>query len=151
VLYDEVLPDGDGLTILRSLPHGHVAAVLGTARKIELERLLATARQLDAMRAISSLGAPLGLRTVANRRLTNPTLRRRERNANKFVECAAAGPLAASGLPYHAKPRINLAAHPARPLISLEQACTGARNLLCLPIMPSERTANGDRGATGLM
>src|SRR5258705_5795124 len=31
----------DGLTMLRSLPHGHVAAVLGTARKIGLDRLLA--------------------------------------------------------------------------------------------------------------
>src|SRR5215469_10110631 len=42
VLHDEVLPDGrDGLTMLRSLPHGHVAAVLGAARKIGLERLLA--------------------------------------------------------------------------------------------------------------
>src|ERR1700740_1198513 len=42
VLRDDVLPDGrDGLTMLRSLPHGHVAAVLGTARKIGLERLLA--------------------------------------------------------------------------------------------------------------
>ena len=41
VLRNEVLPDGrDGLTMLRSLPHGHVAAVLGTARKIGLERLL---------------------------------------------------------------------------------------------------------------
>src|SRR5689334_14396233 len=42
VLRDEVLSDpGQGLTMLRSLPHGHVAAVLGTARKIGLDRLLA--------------------------------------------------------------------------------------------------------------
>ena len=42
VLREEVLADGrDGLTMLRSLPHGHLAAVLGTARKIGLERLLA--------------------------------------------------------------------------------------------------------------
>ena len=83
--------------MLRSLPHGHVAAVLGTARKIGLERLLsagqaparlvalvlamivarvinpasklATARQLDAMTATSSLGALLGLGTVSEQEL----------------------------------------------------------------------------------
>src|SRR5260370_13440981 len=31
---------GDGLKIHRSLPHGHVAAVLGTLRRIGLDRLL---------------------------------------------------------------------------------------------------------------
>jgi hypothetical protein len=42
VLRDEVLPDNkDGLQLLRSQPHGHVAAVLGTARRIGLDRLLA--------------------------------------------------------------------------------------------------------------
>ncbi len=47
VLRDEVLPDGrDGLTMLRGLPHGHVAAVLATARKIGLERLLAARQAL---------------------------------------------------------------------------------------------------------
>jgi hypothetical protein len=41
---DEVLAEpNDKLTMLRSLPHGHVAAVLGTARRIGLERLLAAA------------------------------------------------------------------------------------------------------------
>ena len=75
------------LTIERSLPHGHVAAVLGMARKLGLERLvprrperlaklalalivarvlepaakLATARQLSAASAAHSLGAVLGL------------------------------------------------------------------------------------------
>ncbi len=45
VLRDEVLGSaGDGLSMLRSLPHGHVAAVLGGARKIGLERLLAGSR-----------------------------------------------------------------------------------------------------------
>src|SRR6185312_12678477 len=40
VLRDEVLSGtGEGLTMLRSLPHGHVAAVLGTARRIGLDRL----------------------------------------------------------------------------------------------------------------
>ncbi len=78
------------LTIERSLPHGHVAAVLGMARKLGLERLvrrrperlaklalalivarvlepaakLATARQLSAASAAHSLGAVLGLGAV---------------------------------------------------------------------------------------
>jgi hypothetical protein len=98
VLRDEVPADsGDELRMLRSLPHGHVAAVLGTARKIGLERLLAsgyaparmvalvlamivarvinpvsklaTARQLDEATASSSLGALLGLGTVSEQEL----------------------------------------------------------------------------------
>src|SRR5262250_2852987 len=32
--------DQQAITIIRSLPHGHVAAALGTARKIGLDRLL---------------------------------------------------------------------------------------------------------------
>lgn len=98
VLRDEV-PSGtaDGLTMLRSLPHGHVAAVLGSARKIGLDRLLAagraparlaalvlamivarvldpasklaTARQLDAATATSSLGPLLQLDTVGEQDL----------------------------------------------------------------------------------
>jgi len=98
VLRDEV-PSGtaDGLTMLRSLPHGHVAAVLGSARKIGLDRLLAagqaparlaalvlamivarvldpasklaTARQLDAATATSSLGPLLHLDTVSEQDL----------------------------------------------------------------------------------
>jgi hypothetical protein len=98
VLRDEVLSDPtQGLTLLRSLPHGHVAAVLGAARKIGLDRLLAvkrapprmvelvlamivarvidpasklaTARQLDAATATSSLGPLLGLGTVSEQDL----------------------------------------------------------------------------------
>jgi transposase len=98
VLRDEVLGSaGDGLSMLRSLPHGHVAAVLGGARKIGLERLLAgsraaarqvalvlamivarlldpasklaTARQLDAATATSSIGALLGLGSVTEQDL----------------------------------------------------------------------------------
>ncbi|MGB6966855.1 MAG: IS1634 family transposase [Xanthobacteraceae bacterium] len=98
VLRDEVLGSaGDGLSMLRSLPHGHVAAVLGSARKIGLERLLAgsraparqlalvlamivarlldpasklaTARQLDAATATSSIGALLGLGSVTEQDL----------------------------------------------------------------------------------
>lgn len=81
---------GEGLTIHRSLPHGHVAAVLGTVRRIGLDRLLgrpqprlralvlallvsrviqpasklATTRDLDAATASTSLGRVLGLGAV---------------------------------------------------------------------------------------
>ena len=78
------------ITIRRSLPHGHVAAALGTARKIGLDRLLgpagnrcrdlvlaltvarlldpgsklAAARALSPATAASSLGGELGLGAV---------------------------------------------------------------------------------------
>src|SRR5512143_1578528 len=81
---------GDRLAIERSLPHGHVVAVLGTLRRIGLDRLLprrperlatlalaliaarvvepaaklATARQLSEATASHSLGAVLGGRAV---------------------------------------------------------------------------------------
>src|SRR5258708_11084197 len=39
-----VLPgDREAISIIRSLPHGHVAAALGTARKIGLDRLIGPA------------------------------------------------------------------------------------------------------------
>jgi transposase len=86
-----VLPPGqEAFTIKRSLPHGHVAAALGTLRRIGLDRLLgpagnrcrdlviamivarlvapvsklATAKALDPATAASSLGAVLGLGEV---------------------------------------------------------------------------------------
>jgi transposase len=86
-----VLPAGqEAITIKRSLPHGHVAAVLGTLRRIGLDRLLgptdnrcrdlvmamivarliapvsklANAKALDPATAASSLGAVLGLGEV---------------------------------------------------------------------------------------
>ena len=86
-----VIPaDRDAFTILRSLPHGHVAAALGTARKIGLDRILgpgsdrcrdlvlalligrileptsklAAARALAPATASSSLGEALGLGAV---------------------------------------------------------------------------------------
>jgi len=98
VLRDEpLLPAGEGFEIMRSLPHGHIAAALAMARRLGLDprlktaslmppgaartrvlalaliiaRLidpaakLATARQLDAATASHSLGAVLGLGTVA--------------------------------------------------------------------------------------
>ena len=36
----EVLTDGEGIRVLRSRPHGHVAAVLGTLRKLGLDKML---------------------------------------------------------------------------------------------------------------
>jgi len=82
---EALVPAGAGLEIVRALPHGHVLAALGTARRIGLERLLprgpkrrrqlalalivarlldpaaklATARALDAATASHSLGASL--------------------------------------------------------------------------------------------
>jgi len=87
---DALVPAGEGLEIVRALPHGHVLAALGTARRIKLERLLpraaerranlalalivarlldpasklATARALDETTALHSLGATLGLGAV---------------------------------------------------------------------------------------
>jgi transposase len=86
-----VIPaERDAFTVVRTLPHGHVAAVLGTARKIGLDRILgpdgnryrdlvlalvaerildpasklATARALSPPTAASSLGEMLGLGVV---------------------------------------------------------------------------------------
>src|SRR3954449_232775 len=88
-----VIPAGqDAFTVTRSLPHGHVAAALGTARRIGLDRLLgpdgercrdlvlalligrildpvsklAAARTLSPDTASSSLGEALGLGAVAD-------------------------------------------------------------------------------------
>lgn len=85
-----VSAESGGISILRSLPHGHVVAALGTLRSIGLDRLLgptgnrcrdlvvamlvsrlispasklATARALDPATATSSLGEVLGLGAV---------------------------------------------------------------------------------------
>src|SRR5437763_4394794 len=90
VLKGEPLAAAERVEIERALPHGHVAAALGTARKLGLDRLLprrperlaklalalvvarviepaaklATARQLTAATAAHSLGAALGLGEV---------------------------------------------------------------------------------------
>lgn len=87
---DPLVPAGEGLEIQRALPHGHVLAALGTARRIGMERLLprgterrrqlalalivarllepsaklATARALDETTASHSLGVTLGLGRV---------------------------------------------------------------------------------------
>jgi transposase len=88
-----VIPaEQDAFTVTRSLPHGHVAAALGTARKIGLDRILgpdanrcrdlvlalligrildpvsklAAARTLSPATASSSLGEVLGLGEIAD-------------------------------------------------------------------------------------
>ncbi len=92
---DRLVAAGDGLEIVRALPHGHVLAALGTARRIGLDRLLpralerrrqlalalivgrlidpasklATARALDPTTAMHSLGATLGLGAVSAKEL----------------------------------------------------------------------------------
>jgi hypothetical protein len=88
---DKLVPTGAGLEIVRALPHGHVAAALGIARRIGLDRLvsgpqrkrdlilalivarliepaakLATARALDEDTASTALGAALGLGAVGD-------------------------------------------------------------------------------------
>jgi hypothetical protein len=89
------LPAEDSFRIVRSLPHGHVAAVLGSLRKIGLEQLigsqacpertlcvamivariigpsskLATARGLDAESCSSSLGQELQIESVSEQEL----------------------------------------------------------------------------------
>ncbi len=87
---DPLVPAGEGVEIERALPHGHVLAVLGTARHLEFDRLLprgptrrrqlalalivarllepsaklATARALDPASASHSLGETLALGSV---------------------------------------------------------------------------------------
>jgi hypothetical protein len=87
---DKLVPAGEGMEIMRALPHGHVVAALGMARQIGLDELLpdgpgrqrnlalaliverlinpaaklATARALDEKTAINSLGMTLGLGEV---------------------------------------------------------------------------------------
>src|ERR1700732_1740069 len=89
---DNLLPAAEAVEIVRALPHGHVLATLGTARRIALAAVLprrapqrrrewalalmrprllepaaklATARMLDPATASHSLGEMLGLGKVA--------------------------------------------------------------------------------------
>src|SRR5256712_395823 len=89
---DKLLPAAEAVEIVRTLPHGHVLAALGTARRIALDAVLprrapqrrrdlalalivarllepaaklATARMLDPATASHSLGEMLGLGRVA--------------------------------------------------------------------------------------
>ncbi len=50
---DALVDPESAFTIERSLPHGHVAAVLGTLRKLGLERLLAARRSAQRDRAVA--------------------------------------------------------------------------------------------------
>lgn len=90
---DRLVPGGEGLEIVRAIPHGHVMAAIGTLKRIGLDKLLpvgpqrkrdlalalivarlidpesklATARSLDEATASHSLGALFGLgRVTAN-------------------------------------------------------------------------------------
>ena len=88
---ESLVPAGEGFEIVRSLPHGHVAAVLGTLRRLKIEPLLAskkgslrdlaatmivarvidpqsklaTARGLGDETAFSSLGETLGVSSAS--------------------------------------------------------------------------------------
>ena len=89
---DKLLPAAEAVEIVRALPHGHVLAALGTARRLALDAVLprrapqrrrdlalalivarllepaaklATARMLDSVTASHSLGEMLGLGKVA--------------------------------------------------------------------------------------
>jgi hypothetical protein len=93
---ETLLPASDAVEIVRALPHGHVLATLGTARRIELDALLprrapqrrrdlafalivarmlepaaklATVRMLDPTTACHSLGEMLGLGRVTAKEL----------------------------------------------------------------------------------
>src|ERR1700692_4919045 len=58
---DKLVPAGEGLEILRALPHGHVAAALGTARRIGLDRLLPRGPERRRGPAVALWGArPVG-------------------------------------------------------------------------------------------
>src|SRR5882672_3464679 len=77
---DQLLPAAEAVEIVRALPHGHVLAALGTARRIALDAVLPrrapqrrrdlalaliVARMLDPATASHSLGEMLGLGRVA--------------------------------------------------------------------------------------
>src|SRR5271170_4585437 len=93
---DQLLPAAEAVEIVRALPHGHVLAALGTARRIALDTVLprrapqrrrdlalalivarlldpaaklATARMLDSATASHSLGETLGLGSVTAREI----------------------------------------------------------------------------------
>jgi transposase len=108
------LPADDSFRIVRSLPHGHVAAVLGSLKKIGLEHLiasrtcpertlsvamivariigpsskLATARGLNAETCSSSLGQELRIESVSEQDLYHAMdwlLKRQSRIENKLA------------------------------------------------------------------
>jgi hypothetical protein len=70
-----LLPAGEVFTIERSWPHGHVAAVLGTARQMDLERLLdpKPSRQRDLVLAMIVARVLQPASKLATTRLWNST------------------------------------------------------------------------------
>ena len=50
---EQFVPAGEAFQIECSLPHGHVAAVLGTARRLDLERLLGRERSRERDLAVA--------------------------------------------------------------------------------------------------
>ena len=70
-----LLPAGEAFTIERSWPHGHVAAVLGTARQMGLERLLdpTPSRQRDLVLAMIVARVLQPASKLATTRLWNST------------------------------------------------------------------------------
>src|SRR5580700_2288164 len=65
LLRDEYAPD---LKLMRSLPHGHVAAALGMLRKLGLDDLLAQGQRqrLGQLRAAASASLPLPVSISTN-------------------------------------------------------------------------------------
>src|SRR5713226_7634957 len=58
VLADRLPAGGpDGLEIIRTRPHGHVAAVLGTLRRVGLERVIDPKRSPERDRCIAMIAA----------------------------------------------------------------------------------------------
>lgn len=54
---ESYVPANDAFKILRSLPHGHVAAVLGTLRNLELEDVIASRRSRERDLVVSMITA----------------------------------------------------------------------------------------------
>ena len=68
----------DAFDIVRSRPHGHVAAVLGTLRELRLDRMIAGADSPERRRALAMIVARVldpGSKLVAARGLAEATAR----------------------------------------------------------------------------
>jgi hypothetical protein len=89
VLRDEaVLAAEDAFEIIRTRPHGHVAAVLGTLRRLELDRLIAAKRRPERDRVVAMICARVlapGSKLATTRELHAETL------TSTLGECLALG------------------------------------------------------------
>ncbi len=68
--------EGDGFEILRSLPHGHVAAVLGTLRSLGLETVIGSRACRERTRVVAMIVARIiapGSKLATARRLDEPS------------------------------------------------------------------------------